>query len=76
VCDLVLAYKNEPLPTAVHDELWRSVDAGQTKLKAGLAMDPSYATAAECLDALVQARRLTAAVSKALSVKDATDFEL
>jgi hypothetical protein len=76
VCDLVRAYKNEPLPTIIHEELWRSLDARQTKLKAELAMDPSYAIAANCLDALVQAGRLTAAVSKALSAKDQTEFDL
>ena len=26
ICDLVAAYKNEPLPLAVHDELWRLID--------------------------------------------------
>jgi hypothetical protein len=76
VCDLVLAYKNAPLPTLVHDELWRALDARQTKYKAEITLDPSYATAAKCLDALVQAGRLTASVSKALSATDQTDFEL
>ena len=56
ICDLVAAYKNEPLPLAVHDELWRLID--NMKLKAELAIDPSYATGARCLDALIQDRRM------------------
>jgi hypothetical protein len=40
ICDLVAAYKSEPLPLAVHDELWRLIDI--MKLKAELAIDPSY----------------------------------
>jgi hypothetical protein len=55
ICDLVAAYKNEPLPLAVHDELWTLLD--DMKLKAELAIDPSYATGARCLDALIQDRR-------------------
>jgi hypothetical protein len=55
ICDLVAAYKNEALPLAVHDELWRLIDV--MKLKAELAMDPSYSTGARCLDALIQSRR-------------------
>ena len=56
ICDLVAAYKNEPLPLAVHDELWRLID--NMKPKAELAIDPSYATGARCLDALIQDRRM------------------
>jgi hypothetical protein len=41
---------------AVHDELWRLID--NMKLKAELAIDPSYATGARCLDALIQDRRM------------------
>jgi hypothetical protein len=55
ICDLVAAYKNEPLPLPVHDELWRLID--DVKFKAELAIDPSYATGARCLDALIQVRR-------------------
>jgi hypothetical protein len=55
ICDLVAAYKSEPLPLAVHDELWTLID--EMKLKAELAIDPSYATGARCLDALIQNRR-------------------
>ena len=32
ICDLVAAYKNEPLPLAVHDELWTLIK--EMKLKA------------------------------------------
>ena len=56
ICDIVAAYKNETLPPAVHDELWRLIDI--MKLKAELAIDPSYATGARCLDALIQDRRM------------------
>ena len=57
MCDLVTAYKNEALPLAVHDELWTLLD--EMKLKAELAIDPSYTTGARCLDTLIQARRAT-----------------
>jgi hypothetical protein len=55
ICDIVAAYKNETLPPAVHDELWTLIE--QMKLKAELAIDPSYATGARVLDALIQGRR-------------------
>ena len=55
VCDLIAAYKNERLPLAVHDQLWTLIV--DMKLKAELAIDPSYATGARCLDALIQDRR-------------------
>jgi hypothetical protein len=55
ICDLVTAYKNEPLPLAVHDQLWTLIV--DMKLKAELAIDPSYAAGARCLDALIQDRR-------------------
>ena len=55
ICDLVAAYKNEPLPLAVHDELWTLTQ--EMKLKAELAIDPSYAIGARVLDALIQERR-------------------
>jgi hypothetical protein len=55
ICDLVAAYKNEPMPLPVHDDLWRLIE--DMRLKAELAMDPSYATGARCLDALIQGRR-------------------
>jgi hypothetical protein len=55
ICDLVAAYKNEPLPLGVHDELWTLIE--EMKLKAELAIDPSYATGARVLDALIQNRR-------------------
>ena len=69
ICDLVAAYKNEPLPLPVHDELWTLIK--EMKLKAELAIDPSYATGARVLDALIQERRAasdrgTADVSRAL----------
>jgi hypothetical protein len=44
VCDLVLAYRNEPLPLNVHEELWCLIDDPHMSLKAELAIDPSYAT--------------------------------
>ena len=57
VCDLVLAYKSEPLPIDVHDELWGLMDNPNIGLKAELAIDPSYATGARCLDTLIQDRQ-------------------
>jgi len=61
ICDLIASYKNEPLPMGIHDELWRLLE--DIKLKAELAMDPSYATGARCLDALIQGRRAAANAS-------------
>ncbi len=57
VCDLVLSYRNEPLPVNVHDELWNLIDKTRLNLKIELATDPSYATAARCLDKLIQDHR-------------------
>jgi hypothetical protein len=67
LCDLVLAYKNEPLPVGVHDELWRLIDDPHMRLKAELTIDPSYATGARCLDTLIQDRRAAVGISRALS---------
>jgi hypothetical protein len=61
ICDVVAAYKNEPMPLPVHDELWRLIQ--DMKLKAELAIDPSYATGARCLDALIQGRRAASHMS-------------
>jgi hypothetical protein len=58
ICDLVVAYKNEPLSLAIHDELWTLIE--EMKLKAKLAIDPSYATGARVLDAPIQGRRTAA----------------
>jgi hypothetical protein len=55
VCDLVLSYRNEPLPLSVHDELWNLLD--EIDLKVELAKDPSYATGARCLDKLIRDHR-------------------
>ena len=52
VCDLVLSYRNEPLPVKVHDELWNLM-VGRLNLKEELAEDPTYATGARCLDKLI-----------------------
>ena len=57
VCDLVLSYRNEPLPVNVHDELWNLIDKTRLNLKVELATDPSYAVAARCLDKLIQDHR-------------------
>ena len=54
IFDLVVAYKDEPLPLAIRDELWPLIE--EMKLKAELAIDPSYATGARCLEALIQDR--------------------
>jgi hypothetical protein len=65
ICDLITAYKNEPLPLPVHDELWTLIDNGHVKLKAELAIDPSYATGARCLDTLIHDRRAASDMSRA-----------
>ena len=56
VCDLVLSYRNEPLPGEVHDELWNLM-IGRLNLKEEFAEDPTYATGACCLDKLIQDQR-------------------
>lgn len=61
IFDLVVAYKDEPLPLAIRDELWPLIE--EMKLKAELAIDPSYATGARCLDALIQGRRAASHMS-------------
>jgi hypothetical protein len=63
ICDLVAAYKSESMPLPLHDEMWRLVE--DVKLKAELAIDPSYATGARCLDALIQGRRASSNMSPA-----------
>jgi hypothetical protein len=67
VCDLVLAYKNEPLPLDVHHELLALLDNLHMGLKAELTIDPSYAIGARCLDALIQDRRAAVEVARSLS---------
>ncbi len=57
VCDLVLAYRNEPLPLDVHHELLALVDAPNMSLKAELMIDPSFETGARCLYKLIEQRR-------------------
>jgi len=63
ICDLVTSYKNEPIPLPLYDELWTLSE--DMKLKAELALDPSYSTGARCLDALIQGRRSSPNVSPA-----------
>ncbi len=57
VCDLVLAYRNEPLPLDVHHELLALIDRPHLNLKADLMTDPSFETGARCLDKLIEERR-------------------
>lgn len=70
VCDLVLAYKNEPLPLNVHHELWAIIDDLHMSLKTELMIDPSYAVGARCLDTLIQDRRAAVEVARSLSNRD------
>ena len=70
VCDLVLAYKNERLPVDVHDELWGLMDNLHIGLKAELAIDPSYAIGARCLDTLIQDRRSAVGVARSLTNRE------
>jgi hypothetical protein len=67
VCDLVLAYKDEPLPSNVHQELLAVIDDLHVGLKEELTVDPSYAIGARCLDTLVQDRRAAIGVARSLS---------
>ena len=69
VCDLVLAYKNEPLALPVYDELWGLIDDLHQNLREELALDPSCATGARCLDTLIQDRRAAISIAQALSVQ-------
>jgi hypothetical protein len=75
ICDLVTAYKSEPMPVSVHDELWGLIE--DMKLKAELAFDPSYTTGARCLDVLIQDRRFAYRVaSNACSQRRAVRADL
>ena len=67
VCDLVLAYKNEPLPLDVHHELLGLLNNLHMGLKAELTIDPSYVIGARCLDTLIQDRRAAVEVARSLS---------
>ena len=69
VCDLVLAYKNEPLPLPIYDELWGLIDDLHKNLREELALDPSCAMGARCLDILIQDRRAAISIAQALSVQ-------
>jgi hypothetical protein len=57
VCDLVLAYRNEPLSLDVHHELLALMDEPHIRLKAQLVIDPSSETGARCLSKLIEERR-------------------
>jgi hypothetical protein len=72
ICDLVTAYKSEPMPLSVHDELWGLIE--DMKLKAELAFDPSYTTGARCLDVLIQDRRSLPTASPAMLVPSDEPF--
>jgi hypothetical protein len=67
VCDLVLAYRNEPLPLDVHNELLGLLDNLHMGLKAELTIDPSYAIGARCLDTLIQDRQAAVSIARSLS---------
>ena len=66
LCDLVLAYKNEPLPLDVHHELLALLDNLHIGLKAELTIDPSYAIGARCVDTLIQDRRAAVGIARSL----------
>lgn len=61
VCELVLSYRNEPLPADLHDVLWNLSD--ETRLKAELTVDPSYTTGAQCLLKLIDDQTRQASAS-------------
>jgi hypothetical protein len=58
ICDLVLSYKNEPLPVNVHDELWNVLGKARPDLKVELALDHSYASGARCLLKVIDSKDL------------------
>ena len=57
VCDLVLAYRDEPLPLNIHHELLALTGHPHASFKAELMIDPSYATGARCLEKLIKDRQ-------------------
>ena len=57
VCELVLGYRNEPLPANLHDVLRNLIDETSTNLKAELDEDPSYASGAQCLLKMIDGYR-------------------
>ena len=57
MCDLVLAYKNEPLPLDVHDELLGLLDNLHMGLKA------------ELMDTLIQDRQAAVSIARSLSIQ-------
>ena len=74
VCDLVLAYKDEPLPSNVHQELLAVIDDLHLSLKEELTVDPSYAIGARFLDTLIQDRRAAVGVARSLSNIERSNF--
>ena len=63
VCELVLSYRNEPLPENLDSLLRNLIDGTRTHLKVGLDEDPSYATAAQCLLKMIDVSRGRAAAA-------------
>lgn len=61
MCELILSYRNEPLPENVHNDLWKLMDETGVNLKLELTADPSYRTGAQCLLKLIESHRRQAA---------------
>jgi hypothetical protein len=61
VCELVLSYRNEPLPANLHHMLRNLIGETRAKLEPELAEDPSYATGAKCLLKLIDEHKRQAA---------------
>jgi hypothetical protein len=60
VCDLVLSYRNEPLPADVHHELLNLIDEIRINPKPGL----TYAAAAQYLLRLIDDQKQKQAATK------------
>jgi hypothetical protein len=57
ICDLVLGYRNEPLPLDIRDELSKLIYETHAILEVELASDPSYAGGARILLKLINDQR-------------------
>jgi hypothetical protein len=75
MCDLVLAYKTS-IACECPRRVWRLINEPNSKLKAELAIDPSYATGVRCLETLIRHRRLANDVRERCILRYAIAFVL
>ncbi len=57
MCELVLGYRNEPLPANLRNLLRHLIDGTHVNLKVELDEDPSYTTGAQCLLKMIDDHR-------------------